>query len=439
MQEQRKRIWGWMMFDWAAQPFSTLLMTFIFAPYFADVVGDATRAQVSWGWMLTVAGIGIAICAPVLGAIADGSGRRMSWIMGFSVLYIFGSAALWFAVPGADRYILVLIAFGIGIAGMEFATIFTNALLPDLAPKRDVGVISGKGWALGYVGGVLALVLMLLFFAEGPTGKTLIGADPAFGLNPDTREGTRFVGPFTALWFILFMIPFFVWVKDTPHATPHRPSLAEGLAGLARTLKSLPQDRSLLAYLASSMFYRDALTGVYAFGGFFAAGVLGWSVVQMGTFGIIAALAGAVMTWAGGYADRAFGPKRVIAACCVVLIVVLAAVLTISRDGVLFWSVPAGSNLPDIAFYICGSLFGGVGGILGAASRTMMVNQGNPDRMTEAFGLFALTGKVTAPLAPLTVTLAASMTGSQHMSLMPLIVLFFIGLVLLRFVTPKHP
>ncbi len=428
----RRRVWGWMMFDWASQPYSTLLLTFIFGPYFATVVGDPTRAQTLWGVGLAVTGALIAVLAPVLGAIADTRGRKMPWIWGFSVLYVAGAAGLWWALPGSDAVVWILASFGLGLLGMEFAAIFTNAMLPGLGPRREIGRISGSGWAWGYVGGVLALVLMLLFFAESEAGLTLLGEPPAFGLDPAAREGTRLVGPFTALWYAVFMIPFFLWVREA--GPGDRPPFRQGLADLGRTLRRLPRETSLAAYLAASMFYRDALNGLYTFGGIYALGVLGWSVVDVGVFGILAAISGAVFSWIGGRADRAFGPKPVIAVAIAILLLTCCVLVTVSRGSVLGVAVGPGSLLPDITFYVCGAVIGAAGGMLQSASRTMLVRQANPARMTEAFGLYALAGKATSFLAPASIALATALTDSQRSGVAPLIGLFLVGLVLLGWV-----
>ncbi|WP_425092906.1 MFS transporter [Tropicimonas sp. S265A] len=434
MSGARKRILGWMMFDWASQPFATLILTFIFAPYFATVVGDPVKAQSMWGYALSISGLVIACLAPVLGALADGTGRRRPWIILFSCCLVVGAAGLWMAAPGTQNVTLILILFGIGLIGMEFATIFTNAMLPDLGPRREIGRISGSGWAMGYAGGVVALILMLLFFAENDAGVTLLGRDPAFGLDPEMREGTRSVGPFVALWYVVFIIPFFLWVSDGPPRASQ--PLRDSLLDLWATLRGLPASPSLSAYLGSSMLYRDALNGMYTFGGIYAFGVLGWSVVSVGVFGIVAAITGAVFAWIGGFADRAFGPKPVIGACILVLSAVGLLIVTISQDSVLGIKVAADSALPDIAFYICGAAIGAAGGALQSASRTMMVHQASADRMTEGFGLYALAGKATAFLAPFLIAVVTEVTGSQRAGLVPLIALFLCGLFLLRWVQP---
>lgn len=272
--DNRKRIWGWFFFDWASQPYSTLLLTFIFGPYVNELMGDGSAAQSAWGFGVAAAGIVIALFAPILGAVADGSGNRLRWIWAFSVLYVVGAGMLWFAAPGDFNLTATLFFFAMGIVGMEFTTIFTNAMLPDLAPRDEIGRVSGNGWAFGYVGGLIALVAMLCLFADNAeTGKTLINLDPVLGLDASAREGTRSVGPFTAIWYVVFMIPFFLWVREARKPTPQTGVVRRAMTELRGTLRRLPRTPSLFAYLGSSMFYRDALNGIYTFGGIYAAGV----------------------------------------------------------------------------------------------------------------------------------------------------------------------
>ncbi len=424
-----------MLFDWASQPYNTLLITFIFAPYFTSaVVGDSTLGQAVWGYTVGIAGVFIAILAPILGAWSDTTGPRKPWIFLFSAMYVVGSFLLWWAVPGMQDYFWILVAFGIGLIGMEFATIFTNAYLPELGPHDEVGRLSGNGWALGYVGGLIALVLMLTLLAENDKGVTLIGIHPVLGLDPATREGTRSVGPLTAVWYAVFMIPFFLWVHDAPRRTDVKNALRTGLRDLGRTLKSLPGRPSLFAFLAASMFYRDALNGIYTFGGIYAKGVLGWSVVNIGVFGIIGITSGALFAWLGGMADQKYGPKTVIVSSIFVLVGTVIIIVLVDRQSVLFMPVEADSSLPDIVFYFCGFLIGAAGGTIQAASRTMLVHQADRSRMTEAFGLYALSGKATAFIAPLSIGVVTGLTQSQRLGVTPVIFLFAVGLLLMIWV-----
>ena len=437
MDAARKKIWGWWFFDWASQPFNTLLITFIFAPYMKDLLGSGSAAQTVWGYGVGLAGLVIALASPFLGAIADRSGRRMPFIWLFSAMYVAGAGALWAAAPGDFSLLFVMTAFAIGMIGMEFATTFTNAMLPDLAPRAEIGKVSGSGWAFGYVGGLLSLVVMLALLQVNPaTGKTLIGLPPMFGLDPASREDTRIVGPLTAVWYALFMVPFFLWVREPRHpgAVPVARAAREAWPELRATLRALPQNRSLLAFLIASMFYRDALNGIYTFGGLYAKGVLDWSIPRIGIFGILGTITGALFAWLGGKADDRFGPMAVITACLGVLIVVVIGVVFIDRSTVFGLAVGPESRLPDIAFYLLGGLIGAGGGALQSASRTMMVRQAEPEKITESFGLYALTGKATAFLAPLSIAAVTQITDNQSLGITPVIVLFVLGTGLLVFV-----
>ena len=443
--EGKRCIWGWWAFDWASQPYFTLGLTFVFGPYFASVAAEyylstgldeqAADAQAQGLWSLgqTITGIIIAVCAPVLGALADNAGRRMPWVVVFSMFYIVGAAGLWFLMPDGTFLTGALIAFGIGLIGAEFTTVFTNSLLPELGSREDIGRISGSGYAWGYAGGVTALFIMLLLFVEQDGGQTLLGMSPLFGLDADTREGTRIVGPFMALWYVIFMIPFALWVREVPRA--RKPGgVRRAIGDIVTLLRSLPRQVSLAAYLGSSMFYRDALVALYAFGGTYAVLVLNWPVVQVGIFGIIAATTSAVTTWIGGIVDARIGPKPVITAMILVLMGVCLFILGMTRESI--WGIPLaeGSTLPDIAFFICGAVIGGAGGVLQASSRTMMVRHANPDKPTEAFGLYALSGKATSFLGPALIYITTTSFGDARLGMLPLVFLFALGLGLLYWV-----
>ncbi len=445
----KKRIWGWWFFDWASQPYATLLLTFIFPIYYTQAAGAhftalgqsaaqaGASAQALWGYGLAATGIIIAVLAPILGAIADGRGQRMVWVRLFSLFYMAGAAGLWFLMPDGSNLVFALACFGLGLLGMEFTAIFTNALLPGLAPRHEIGRISGTGYAFGYLGGVVALAIMLLLLAENTeTGRTLLGISPILGLDPETREGTRAAGPFVALWYLVFMLPFVLWVKE-PRATGPQQSVKAALQGLGAVIAGLRHRRSLAAWLASSMFARDALNALYSFGGVYAAAVLGWPVFLAGVFGVVSAMSAALITWIGGHADRNWGPRPVIWGATLVLIGVCVIVIGMSRTSFFGLALPADSRLPDAIFFACGVAIGGAGGALQSASRTMMVLHTTPERATEAFGLYALSGKATAFLAPLAIAVTTTLSGDQRLGISPLIVMFLLALILLIWVEPK--
>src|ERR1700744_5763065 len=175
---RRAAVISWIFFDWAAQPYFTLITTFIFSPYFASFVPpDPASGQALWGFATAAAGLMIALMSPVLGAIADASGRRKPWIGGFGGRLVVGSVRRWIGKPGDPGVIPpLLLAYAIASVGVEFATVFNNAMMPTLVPPDRIGRLYGTGWATGYVGGILSLVLVLGFLAaNSETGRTLFG------------------------------------------------------------------------------------------------------------------------------------------------------------------------------------------------------------------------------------------------------------------------
>jgi MFS transporter, UMF1 family len=444
-----KRVRGWMMFDWATQPFYTLGLTFIFGPYFAgtaaeyylssglDLTTANANAQSIWSWGQALAGLIVAVMGILAGAYADSTSRRMPWIWASSLVFVICSWMLWYMAPDGSAMWSSLFFFSIAFIAAELALVFTNAILPSLGDRQDVGKISGNGAALGYAGGLLSLFIMLFFFFD-EGGKTFgLGLEPGFGwLDAQSREGTRAVGPLIAIWFAIFMLPFFLWVREGK--TPDRlGGLRRSFADLRHTLKNMVKRPSLFAFMGAQMFYRDALNGLYAFGGVYAVLVLGWGQTQIGVFGILGVLSAAIVTQTSGKYDQKLGPLPVIYFHIYVLIIVSLCIIGMSRDSFFGLALQEDSALPDIMFYICGAAIGGSGGGIYAASRSMMVRHTNPDRPTEAFGLFALAGKATAFLAPLLIGLFTYWLNDARLGFAPVVGLFILGMLLLRWVHPN--
>ena len=438
---RRAAVISWIFFDWAAQPYFTLITTFVFAPYFAThVASDPASGQALWGFATAAAGLLIALMSPVLGAIADSSGRRKPWIAAFGALLVIGSCLMWFGKPGDATVIPpLLLAYGIATVGAEFATVFNNAMMPSLVPPNQIGRLSGTGWATGYIGGILSLILVLGFLAANPdTGRTLFGFVPLFGLDPVTHQGDRITGPLTGIWFIIFVLPMFLLTPDYPAKRPVREALRAGLIELKQTLGELPKQKSMAAFLLANMIYTDGLVSLFAFGGIYAAGTFGWHTIQIGSFGILLAIAGTFGAWLGGKLDDSLGPKRVIAGSMLILLVSIVAILLVDKDSILFIPVappePGGalfSGAAERAYLVLGCLIGAAGGPLQAASRTLLIRLAPKDRIAQYFGLFALTGKVTSFIGPLLIGVVTAITASQKAGMAMLVVFFVAGLALL--------
>src|ERR1700716_3466124 len=438
---RRAAVVSWIFFDWAAQPYFTLITTFVFAPYFTShVASDPASGQALWGFATAAAGLMIALMSPVLGAIADASGRRKPWIAAFGTLLVIGSCLMWFGKPGQPGAIApLLLAYGIATIGVEFAPVFNNAMMPSLVPPDRIGRLSGTGWATGYVGGILSLILVLGFLAPAPgTGHTLFRFTPLFGLDPVTHQGDRITGPLTGIWFIVFVLPMFLLTPDYPSKRPARAALREGLIELTQTLGEWRKRKSMEAFLLANMIYTDGLVSLFAFGGIYAAGTFGWDTIEIGTFGILQAIAGTLGAWLGGKLDDKLGPKRVIAGSMLMLLLSIVAILLVDKDSILFVKVaapePGGalfSGAAERAYLLLGCLIGAAGGPLQAASRTLLIRMAPKDRVAQYFGLFALTGKVTSFIGPLLIGVVTAVTASQRAGMAMLVVFFVAGLALL--------
>jgi MFS transporter, UMF1 family len=446
----RRAVVSWIFFDWAAQPFFTLVTTFVFAPYFVSAVAsDAARGQALWGYATGAAGLLIALTSPMLGAVADAAGPKKPWIAAFGAFLVVGCIGLWFSAPGAAHAVAIgLGAYMLAAIGAEFATVFNNSMMPRLVPPERLGRLSGTGWATGYAGGLVALAVTLLFLAADPrTGRTLIGVLPAFGLDAAAREGDRFVGPLSAIWFIVFVTPMFLLTPDAPATRkPLAEAARDGLASLTTTLRQARRHGTVVRFLLANMIYQDGLVALFAFGGIYGAGVFGWQSIQLGIFGILLTIAGTFGAVVGGRLDDRIGGKPVVLGSLVVFLFCCLGIVSLAPDRVLFFfPVAPGarggifSTLPEQIYLGFGLLIGLVAGPMQAASRSLLVRLAPPDNVGQFFGLFALSGKATSFVAPLLVALATDLSGRQDAAVVVLIVFFTAGALALTGVDVKRP
>jgi UMF1 family MFS transporter len=395
-----------------------------------------------WAYATGIAELIAAVLAPVLGAIADAGQPRKPWIAGFSALLVVGMCGLWLAAPGrTDLAPLVLIAFGLAIIGAELATVFNNAMMTSLVSGRKLGTLSGLGWATGYVGGLVSLVIVAGFLVADPsTGKTVLGFQPLVPVDPATREGDRLVGPFSALWYLVFVLPLFLFTPDV-RATPleARPVSAT-LGQLMRSVKELVRDHGQVAlFLLARMLYADGLGAVFAFGGIYAATVFGWGATELGLFGIILVLAGTIGAALGGPLDDAKGSKTVIVLTLLLFIVAAIGVLSVDAGHVLF-VVPVEAKVPGSApfssigehVYLAFAMLVGItSGPIQSSSRTLLARLCPPGKMTEFFGFFSFSGKITAFAAPLLIGAVTHASGSQRLGIASSLIFLVGGLLLL--------
>lgn len=426
---------GWAFYDWAAQPYFTIIFTFVFGPYFvAHVASDVQTGQTLWAGVQTWAGVLMALLAPLVGAYADVTGPRKPGVIGCSAICIVACALLWFAVPGADAATLwlILVALVLGTVGAEFAIVFNNAMLPELAGPAEVGRLSGFGWAMGYAGGLLALPVMLWVTGQLP------GFDGP-GLDGAAHTGDRLAGPFVALWFSLFMLPFLLWTPDTGHHPGPRVGVAaQSLRAAWDTLRLLPARPNLLRYLLARMAYYDGLNAIFAFGGVYAAVRFGWGTTELGLFGIIILLFGVPGCFLGGWLDDRIGARRTLLIAVSGLFLTMLGILSIGEGRILF-ALPVAFPQADDGLFgssaehfmiALAALLGVCAGPAQSASRTLIARLAPPEERGRFFGLFALSGKATSFVAPASIGILLGVVGDRW-AYAVILVFIAIGLALL--------
>ncbi len=440
----RRGIWGWMLFDWAAQPFFTVVTTFIFGPYFVSrMAADPAAGQAAWGYGIAAAGFVIAILSPVLGSIADQTGPRKPWIAFFAAIKIVSLCTLWFAAPGSSLFWVVL-AFSLASIAAEFSTVFNDSMMPRLVSKADIGRISNVAWGLGYLGGMIVLIFVVTFMAASPeTGKTIIGVDPVFGLDPKLGEDARATGPLSAMWYLVFILPMFLFTPDGQKGRPMGAAIREGLAELKSTIGEVRNRSGILRFLIARMIYQDGVAALLALGGVFAAAMFGWEITEIGIFGIILNVVAIFGCLVAGSLDTKLGSKVVVVASLVMLTVATLGIVSTGPGFTFFGALQLpGADTGGLfgtpaekAYIVFGLLIGLSFGPVQASSRSYLARSVTAAEAGRYFGIYALAGRATSFTAPFLVATVTALTQSQRLG-MAMILLFLVGGMLILLRTP---
>ncbi len=404
---------AWCLYDWANSGFPTVIVTFVFAAYFSRAVAENTiQGTAAWGQALAVSGVLIAVISPILGSIADRSGRRKPWLGVFAAITIVATAFLWETRPDPADALWALAFFVIANTAFEIGNVFYNAMLPGLATKERIGRLSGWSWGLGYLGGLCCLGLLLVLFVQAET--------PLFGLDKEQAEHIRIVGPMVALWFAVFAIPIFLWVPDEAGGkVAAGKAIREGLAQLVGTLREIRQHANIVRFLLARLFYVDGMNTMFAFGGIYAAGTFGMSFEEIIQFGIALNVTAGLGAAGFAWLDDRIGSKRTV---------------QIGILGLIAFGVPLLVVETKTAFWLLALPLGIFMGPVQAASRTLMAHLAPVDLRTEMFGLFALSGKVTSFAGPAVLAWATLAFESQRAGMATIIAFFVIGFALMTLV-----
>jgi len=409
-QSSKGGIFSWCLYDWANSPFATVVITFVFSAYFAKAVApDEVTGTALWGYAMSASGLAIALTAPILGSIADKTGRRKPWLLLFTALCAATTVFLWQIKPEAAYVTLALVLAAVANYGFESAMVFYNAMLPDIAPRDKIGRISGWGWGLGYFGGLAALAVCLVGFVQAEV--------PWFGLSKEGAEHLRATPVMVAIWLVVFSIPLFLFTPDrSRNSAPLGKAAKDGIATLFKTLKEVGNYRDVAWFLIARMLYTDGLNTLFAFGGIYAAGTFGFSFTDLILFGIAINVTSGLGAFAFGWLDDRMGPKRTVLIALVGLMV-LSTILLLIESKTMFWIV----GLP-LGIFV---------GPAQSASRSYMARLAPPQLTTEMFGLYAFSGKATAFLGPMALALATNMFASQRAGMATILGFFIVGGLLL--------
>lgn len=438
------KIAAWSLWDWGSAAWNAVITTFVFSTWlnssaFVDenlvaaaaaakaagepknnaaqqAVDAVLAAHSSWfGWGIAIAGLSIALLAPVLGARSDTGGRRKLWLGINTGAVVVLSLALFFITPDQARLDFNVVA-GIAILALgniffELASVNYNAMLNQISTKENRGRISGMGWGAGYLGGIVLLLVLFVGFINPEVGW--------FGVTDANGLDIRISVVIGALWFGVFAIPVLVAIPEVPAQPKQRQGSLFGAYGkLVRDVKTLwRQDRRVVKFLIASAIFRDGLAGVFAFGGIIAAGTFGFSPAQVVMFAIVANVIAGIATILGGYFEDRIGAKRIIVAALIGMII-SAFILVLAQGG------------GPIVFWIFGSILCIFVGPVQSASRATVSRLALPGHEGELFGLYATTGRAASFLAPAAFALLVNMFGAQYWGILGLVLILGIGLAL---------
>ncbi len=417
----RRAIAAWCLYDWANSAFPTVIITFVFAPYFTQAVArNPIEGSAQWAWAVSISALVVALLGPTGGAVADAAGRRKPWIFALTVLCVVCAYLLWYVRPTTDDVMLALVVFVVANVAFEFAGVFYNAMLPEITPARLIGRVSGWAWGLGYAGGLVCLVIVLVAFVQTDS--------PLFGLDKSETEleHVRAVGPMSALWYAFFSLPLFLFTPDR-RSTGISPIQAvhDGLATLVQSLRDIRRHANVARYLLARMIYTDGLNTLFAFGGIFAAHAFGMDIEERLIFGIVMNVTAGLGAAAFAWIDDWIGAKRTILIALVGLTVVGAALILVHAK-LWFWMLAP----------VLGVFFGPAQ----AASRSLMARLAPAEMRAEMFGLYAFSGKSSAFVGPMLYGVFTNAFGSDRAGMATVLVFFLVGFVLLLSVRePRTP
>ncbi len=398
----KKKIFIWTLFDFANTSFSIVVVTFVYAVYFKKEVAEGKSiGDLYWSIGTSLAMIITAIISPILGAIADYSAGKKRFLLFFTLLCIVATSSLFFVGEGEIFFGIFL--FVLANIGFEAGLVFYDSFLPEITEPKNFGRVSGYGFAMGYLGSLATLAIIYPFIQAEIIKESF---------------------PVAALFFLIFAIPLFVYLKDNRKIKSEKVSyLNIGISRVWNTITNLKHYKNLAIFLLAYFFYIEGVNTIIFFSGNYASTTLKFTETELLIFFLTVqttAIAGSVIL--GIIADSIGQKKTIIITLIMWLITVLLAYLVQDKSG----------------FYVVGLLAGAAMGSSQSTSRSLMSKLTPADKKTEFFGFYSFFGKSSAIIGPLVFGFVSFISGDQRLAIFSIGIFFLIGLIILLWVNdPK--
>ena len=401
-----KKLFNFALYDFANSAFTTIIITFIFSTYFAkQIAPNPVLGQSYWGWTIGITGLLVALIGPLIGSFADKKNCTEFFIKLFTIICIILTSFLWFSKPSEKYLLYTLIIVALANFFYELSLIFYNSILKRISNYNNLGKSSGFSFALGYIGGILILIVCIKIFIDNDVLP--------FGLSKENSENIRATSIVVALWYLFFSIPFLFSLKKKIK------NKIEKSSNNIKKIKNLFWDKGLNnlgKFLLARMLYADGLNAIIIMGGIFAVGVFNLEIKDLLVLSVLMNITAFIGAIIGGYANDKFSSKSVIIFSLLGLIFSSAIILFIKTK---------------IFFLIFASINGFFIGPIQSASRVFITKSIDKNNQASGFGLFALSGKLTSFIGPLLVSTLTYISNSQRIGFSAAIILLLIGLLVL--------
>lgn len=409
----KRTVFAWSLWDWGSAAFQAVVTTFVFTVYLtSEAFGPEDRTSVGLGMTLSIAGVLVAVFAPLFGRLTDAAGHRKHSLAVTTGVVVASTALMVLVAPSPNAFVLGLILLAIGNIAFELASVNYYAMLTQLSTPQNIGRVSGFGWGMGYLGGIVLLGLVLVGFILPDTGW--------FGVTAENGWNVRIAMVLCAAWFAVFALPVLFAVPEVRAVDGSRPTgVISGykavFASIARLWRT---SRPTLLFLMASAVFRDGLAGIFTFAGVVASLSFGFDPATVIVFAIAANVISGVATILGGVVEDRVGAKTVMLVSLTLLITGMTLMFVLAPLGpVAFWT-----------FGLFSTIFVGP---VQSSSRSFLARLTPPGHEGEMFGLYATTGRAVSFLAPAAFTLAVALGGATIFGILGIALVVLLGLLLL--------